>query len=66
MACSKGITVGEYCSSNPDTVGCEPEPRPCCKALTAECLSCSEGLTVDEYCEYKPKTMGCKKELTDE
>jgi len=27
-----------------------PRPRPCCKALTADCMSCAAGLAVEDYC----------------
>ena len=27
------------------------DPKPCCEALTAECMSCSLGQTVEEYCQ---------------
>jgi hypothetical protein len=37
-------------------------PRICCKAQTAACLSCEEGIEVEAYCEKNPTTEGCPKE----
>jgi hypothetical protein len=35
------------------------EPRACCKAVTAECLSCAEGMELDAYCKLHPVMLGC-------
>ena len=37
--------------------------KPCCRALTAECLSCSLGITIDAYCKKFPDAVGCDKIL---
>ncbi len=34
-------------------------PRPCCRAMTAQCLSCVADQSVEEYCEDHPITIGC-------
>jgi len=34
----------------------EIKPRPCCKAMTAECLACGEGIPIKEFCIKEPKT----------
>lgn len=39
-----------------------PTPAPCCKALTAKCLSCVEGVSEAQYCESNPATVGCEEE----
>ena len=39
---------------------CQPEPRLCCRAMTAECMACVEGVTQAEYCGRHPDTVGCK------
>jgi hypothetical protein len=45
------------------TVGRSPqEPRPCCMAMTAQCLACAKGITPHEYCQKHPETAGCKKQ----
>ena len=35
------------------------EPRICCRAMTAACLSCSAGVSMEEYCSKNPNTVGC-------
>ena len=36
-----------------------PEPKVCCKAMTAQCLACFAGQSVEEYCQANPSTSGC-------
>jgi len=38
------------------------EPKICCMAMTADCLSCSAGLSKQEYCKENPSTAGCEDE----
>jgi hypothetical protein len=28
--------------------------RPCCRALTAQCMACAAGLSVEDYCNQNP------------
>ena len=65
-SCTLGITEAEYCKDNPTTPGCpgppkKEEPRVCCMAMTASCLSCSEGISKREFCSrYRNRRVqGC-------
>jgi len=33
--------------------------KPCCFAMTANCLACAAGMSETEYCAKNPKTAGC-------
>merc|ERR1712176_1269170 len=46
---------GNACMDDPNP----PSPRPCCRAMTAQCLSCAAGQTEAEYCKLNPQTVGC-------
>jgi len=50
----------EWCCANKN-LGCEPEPRVCCRALTVQCLSCDAGQTEEEFCSENPDFAGCLK-----
>lgn len=52
------------CAQAPAKQSTSALSRPCCKALTAQCLSCAEGLELDAYCELHPQTIGCDKSST--
>jgi len=46
------LCAGVPCTAADDATCCAPEPvRPCCRAMTPQCLACSEGLTVEQWCE---------------
>ena len=46
------LCAGVPCTAADDATCCVPEPvRPCCRAMTPQCLACSEGVTVEEWCE---------------
>jgi len=65
MACAQGVSMEEYCSSHPDTVGCpkrapDIEPKLCCKALSASCMACIEGVSQRHFCRHNPATPGCE------
>ena len=38
---------------------CEKEPKVCCRAMTASCLSCAADQTVAVFCAASPATAGC-------
>jgi len=60
--CSRVNELGfaySVCESE-DGAPSAPAPQPCCKALTAACLSCVEGVSEEEYCEANPDTVGCE------
>merc|ERR1711904_279949 len=54
MSCSEGITVEEYCRTNPYVPEC---PKPCCNALRADCEACKYGVTVEEICRVHEEDM---------
>lgn len=61
QACVHSMTVDEYCTKEPETVGCNgSKPNVCCLALTAQCLACKESMSPIEYCQKNPATPGCK------
>ena len=40
--------------------GCVKDaPKPCCLAITAQCLACAVGVTQAKYCAKNPRTVGC-------
>ena len=41
-------------------VDIDNNPRPCCRARTAECLACTSGQNVQQYCQSNPQTVGCQ------
>lgn len=56
LACSKGVSVEEYCTEHNPTShglyvpGCEGLQKMCCDVLVAECLACHKGVSVKEWC----------------
>jgi len=75
VACTKCQTVEEFCSAEPNFVGCEPakeldetphasqqreEFSMCCRAYTAECMACARHQTVEEFCSVEPNFVGCE------
>jgi hypothetical protein len=62
LACSKGMSVQEYCKKNPGKYGCKPvkPPKMCCKAMTAPCMACSKGMSIAKFCKLYPGMFGCK------
>jgi hypothetical protein len=62
----QGVTVEEYCATNPKQMACDPkmpalkpEIRMCCMAMTPSCLACSAGVSEEEYCRMNPGEWGC-------
>ena len=43
-----------------------PQPRICCRALTAQCLACSAGTTVEEFCKEHSDAVGCPDDKDDD
>merc|ERR1719161_2918834 len=61
MSCSEGVTVEEYCRTNPYVPEC---PKPCCNALRADCEACKYGVTVEEICRRNPHSHVCPQKPT--
>ena len=72
LACSKGVSVEEFCKTNGGKFGCprklikpSPPPRMCCMAMTANCIACSRGVSVEELCkDAENRVPGCPKPIT--
>jgi len=46
------LCAGVPCTAADEATCCVAEPvRPCCRAMTPQCLACSQGVTVQEWCE---------------
>merc|ERR1712144_175740 len=56
-SCKQGVSVEEFCRSDPTFSGC-PTPTPvCCNAYNAECEACKFGITVEEMCRVHEEDM---------
>merc|ERR1712188_128804 len=56
-SCKQGVSVEEFCRSDP-TVPERPTPTPvCCNAYNAECEACKFGITVEEMCRVHEEDM---------
>jgi len=45
------LCAGVPCTAADDATCCVEEPvRPCCRAMTPQCLACTEGVTVEQWC----------------
>merc|ERR1740121_3193869 len=57
--CPSATPGWSECESPTKVTSCLEPPKPCCRALTADCLACSAKQTVEEYCAENPDTVGC-------
>merc|ERR1712057_6632 len=60
MSCNKGVSVEEFCRTDPTFSGCSPQTTPtpvCCNALRADCEACKFGITVEEICRVHEEDM---------
>merc|ERR1719263_486817 len=61
------LCAGFPCTPADDSICCVPEPvRPCCRAMTPQCLACTQGETVEQWCESYQHALCPSKETTTE
>merc|ERR1712017_58546 len=59
-SCKQGVSVEEFCRTDPTFPECPIEQFPiCCNAYNAKCESCKEGLSEEEFCRIYPTFSGC-------
>merc|ERR1712144_123494 len=59
-SCKQGVSVEEFCRSDPTFPECPTKQPPiCCNAYNAKCESCKEGLSEEEFCRIYPTFSGC-------
>merc|ERR1712057_127872 len=59
-SCKQGVSVEEFCRSDPTFPECPTEQPPiCCNAYNAKCESCKQGLSEEEFCRIYPTFSGC-------
>merc|ERR1711977_538940 len=65
MSCNKGVSVEEFCRTDPTFPGCPIEQPPiCCNAYSAKCEACKQGLSEEEFCRKYPTFSGCPPQTT--
>merc|ERR1711977_241391 len=64
-SCKQGVSVEEFCRTDPTFPECPIEQPPiCCNAYNAKCESCKEGLSEEEFCRIYPTFSGCPPQTT--
>merc|ERR1712188_111525 len=59
-SCKQGVSVEEFCRSDPTFPECPTEQPPiCCNAYNAKCESCKQGLSEEEFCRIYPTVPEC-------
>ena len=59
-SCKAGVSVEEFCRTDPTFPECPIEQPPiCCNAYNAKCESCKQGLSEEEFCRIYPTFSGC-------
>merc|ERR1711977_670952 len=64
-SCKQGVSVEEFCRTDPTFPECPIEQFPiCCNAYNAKCESCKEGVSEDEFCGRDPHSHVCPQKPT--
>jgi hypothetical protein len=64
VAKSNNVDAKAAANTHSTTPSRTSEPRVCCMALTAQCLSCAEGMELADYCTLHPTSDGCSEKTS--